>query len=54
MLMMMAAFAVLAWFGSLIDNLLLTYVIGQQISLLFFFSTVPVNYYHIVHSSTDV
>lgn len=27
LLMMMAAFAVLAWFGSLIDNLLLTYLI---------------------------
>jgi len=29
MMMMMGTFAVLAWFGSLIDNLLLTYLIGQ-------------------------
>jgi len=28
-MMMMGALAVLAWFGSLIDNLLLTYLIGQ-------------------------
>ena len=26
---LMAFFAVLAWFGSLIDNLLLTYIIGE-------------------------
>ena len=31
MLMMMGTFAVLAWFGSLIDNLLLMYLIGQCI-----------------------
>jgi len=29
MLVMMGTFAVLAWFGCLIDNLLLTYLIGQ-------------------------
>jgi len=28
LLIMMGAFAILAWFGSLIDNLLLTYLIG--------------------------
>ena len=33
MLMMMGTFAVLAWFGSLIDNLLLTYLIGQYLLL---------------------
>ena len=35
LLMLMGAFAVLAWFGSLIDNLLLTYLIGQCTSFLF-------------------
>ncbi len=31
---MMGAFAVLAWIGSLIDNLLLTYLLGAYILLI--------------------
>ena len=39
MVMMMGAFAVLAWFGSLIDNLLLTYLIGQYACCIYHFTT---------------
>jgi len=33
LIMMLGVFAVLAWFGSVIDNLFLTYLVGQYASL---------------------
>jgi len=33
LVMMLGIFAVMAWFGSVIDNLFLTYLIGQYSSL---------------------